>query len=423
MARTLCWVALVWLGWGVTADASVRRVPQDYPRITDALAASQDGDIISVTAGTYSPSMNGEVFPLLLASNVALCGSGMQVSILDAEGSATVLELRAPAPRVTGFTIQGGRGAQAGGLLVAENTAPEIDHNLILENGAYNLASGVLIGSGATPNFHHNVLWGNHDLEPASGGDPHGLYFAGASGRVEHNLIGRGDSNGLHLNTSTVTIRNNIFYENGIPGVRGRGICAVAGARPTVVHNLFHGNIKAAMLISPGIGDVSGTQANAVSDADSLYGNLDMDPLFVDADAMNWNLSPGSPALDAGDPASPRDPDSTLADVGPFYVPQLASGTGDSETRIVNLSSAPNPFVATTELRFYVARRAQVTLAIFDVAGREVVTLRQRVEEPGPHTLRWDGRSASGRPVTPGVYFVRLDLGTDRVIRPILRVR
>ncbi|HET9235254.1 MAG TPA: right-handed parallel beta-helix repeat-containing protein [Candidatus Eisenbacteria bacterium] len=421
MAQKSVWMAALWLGSGFTAEAAVRLVPQDYPRITDALAASADGDTISVAAGTYSPSTNGEVFPLLVASNVALCGSGMQISILDAEGSASVLELRAPAPRVTGFTLRGGRGAQAGGLFVAENTAPEVDHNLILENGAYNLASGALIGSGANPHVHHNVFWSNYDLEPPSGGDPHGLYFSGANGLVEHNLIGRGDSNGLHLNSSTVTIRNNIFYENGIPEVRGRGICAVNGAQPVIAHNLFHENSIAALLIAPGVGDVSGTQANDLSDTDGMYGNLDADPLFLDVEEMNWALSPGSPAIDAGDPASPRDPDGTLADVGPFYSPQ--SGAEDSVSRILTLSSAPNPFAGSTLFNVHVARRAHVRLAIFDITGREVITLRHGVEEPGTHAIRWNGRSASGPPVAPGVYFARLDLGNERVIRPILRVR
>ena len=417
------WMAAMCLCSGLTAEAAVLRVPQDYTRITDALGASVDGDTISVGPGTYSPSMNGEVFPLLVARNVALCGSGMEVSTLDAEGTASVLELRAAAPRVTGFTLRGGRGAQAGGLLVAENTAPEIDHNLILENGAQNLASGALIGSGATPHLHHNVFWGNYDLEPASGGDPHGLYFSGAQGLVEHNLIGRGDSNGLHLNTSTVTIRNNIFYENGIPGVRGRGICAVNEARPVIAHNLFHGNLKAALLIAPGIGDVSGTEADALSDTDGMYGNIDADPMFVNADDMNWALSPGSPAIDAGDPASPRDPDSTLADLGPFFSPQILSDAGDSESEILTLSSAPNPFAGSTLFSVNIDRRAQVTLAIFDIAGREVITLHSGVEDPGTYTMHWNGRSASGHPVSPGVYFARLDLASERVIRPILRVR
>lgn len=417
------WVAALLSCSGLPVEAAVRRVPQDYARITDALAASMEDDTLSVGAGTYSPSVNGEVFPLVVAVNVALCGSGMGVSVLDAEGTASVLELRAAAPRVTGFTLRGGRGAQAGGLFIAENTAPEIDHNLILENGAYAVASGVLIGSGANPHLHHNVFWGNHDLEPGSGGDPHGLYFAGAEGTVEHNLIGRGDSNGLHLNTSTVTIRNNIFYENGIPGVRGRGICAVGGARPVIAHNLFHQNVVAAILFAPEIGDVSGMQADAVSDSDGMYGNLDADPLFVNADDMNWALSSGSPAIDAGDPASPRDPDSTVADIGPFYSPQLVSGAGDPETGILTLSNTPNPFAASTRFNVRVLRRAHLTLAVFDVAGREVVTLHDAVEEPGTYTMHWNGRSASGPLVAPGVYFARLDVGTERVIRPILRVR
>jgi hypothetical protein len=111
------------------------------------------------------------------------------------------------------------------------------------------------VGTGANPWIHHTVVWENRDTDAALAGDPHGVQFENARGLVEHCVIGRGDSNGLHVNTSAVTIRNNIFFENGIPGVRGRGICAVSGAQPVIAHNLF-GNIMAAILVSRG-GDLS----------------------------------------------------------------------------------------------------------------------------------------------------------------------
>ena len=50
-------------------------------------------------------------------------------------------------------------------------------------------------------------------------------------------------------------------------------------------------------------------------------GNINADPLFADAENSDYRLSAGSPAIDAGDPDSPRDPDGTRADMGvfPFY--------------------------------------------------------------------------------------------------------
>jgi len=45
-------------------------------------------------------------------------------------------------------------------------------------------------------------------------------------------------------------------------------------------------------------------------------GNINLDPLFVNAANGDYHLSRGSPCIDAGDPNSPLDPDGTRADMG-----------------------------------------------------------------------------------------------------------
>ena len=51
-------------------------------------------------------------------------------------------------------------------------------------------------------------------------------------------------------------------------------------------------------------------------------GNIDDDPLFVDLDNDNFQLTEDSPCIDAGDPDSDPDPDGTRADMGAFFFPQ-----------------------------------------------------------------------------------------------------
>jgi len=53
-------------------------------------------------------------------------------------------------------------------------------------------------------------------------------------------------------------------------------------------------------------------------------GNMNNDPLFVNASTYDCRLQPYSPCIDAGDPASPRDPDGSPADLGwiPFVPPR-----------------------------------------------------------------------------------------------------
>jgi len=45
-------------------------------------------------------------------------------------------------------------------------------------------------------------------------------------------------------------------------------------------------------------------------------GNIDADPLWVDAGNGDYHLLPASPCIDTGDPSSPLDPDGTRADMG-----------------------------------------------------------------------------------------------------------
>lgn len=65
----------------------------------------------------------------------------------------------------------------------------------------------------------------------------------------------------------------------------------------------------------------SATTSYSLSDTTALTGagNLLADPQFVDPLALNFQLKPTSPALNAGDPSHAPDPDFTRADIGALY--------------------------------------------------------------------------------------------------------
>lgn len=71
------------------------------------------------------------------------------------------------------------------------------------------------------------------------------------------------------------------------------------------------------------------------------------------------------------------------------------------------LSAArPNPFRAATMIRFDLPRSGAVELAVFDVAGREVVRLADGILPAGTHERRWNPDARGG--AAAGVYFARL---------------
>lgn len=75
----------------------------------------------------------------------------------------------------------------------------------------------------------------------------------------------------------------------------------------------------------------------------------------------------------------------------------------------VSLSqNSPNPFNPRTTIRFSLASRSRVLIAIYDVSGALVRRLDAGEQAPGSHQIEWDGTDASGRPVASGNYYYRL---------------
>jgi flagellar hook assembly protein FlgD len=64
-------------------------------------------------------------------------------------------------------------------------------------------------------------------------------------------------------------------------------------------------------------------------------------------------------------------------------------------------------------VRFGVAKAGRVQVNIYDVAGRKVRGLADRVFPAGEHTLQWDGTDDAGGKVARGVYFVRSSVQKD----------
>jgi predicted nucleotidyltransferase len=71
-------------------------------------------------------------------------------------------------------------------------------------------------------------------------------------------------------------------------------------------------------------------------------------------------------------------------------------------------SAYPNPFVDQTTIRFEIARPGPIELAVFDVTGRRVRSLRSELVETGVHMLAWAGETDEGIPVAKGLYLISL---------------
>ena len=83
----------------------------------------------------------------------------------------------------------------------------------------------------------------------------------------------------------------------------------------------------------------------------------------------------------------------------------------------------PNPFNPTTTIVFALPGKQPVSLTIYNVEGKRVVTLINDVVGEGYRRIVWNGRDQRGNPVSSGVYFYRLATGTRTLTRKMVLVR
>jgi len=83
----------------------------------------------------------------------------------------------------------------------------------------------------------------------------------------------------------------------------------------------------------------------------------------------------------------------------------------------------PNPVVSETRVGFAVRETQHALLRVFDVRGRAVATLTDRIWSPGQHFVSWTGNDVSGDRVAPGTYFLRLETGEQSFTRKVILQR
>ncbi len=98
---------------------------------------------------------------------------------------------------------------------------------------------------------------------------------------------------------------------------------------------------------------------------------------------------------------------------------KVATASGVNPATVGNTQlkqNYPNPFNPTTSIRFDLLSADEVSLTIYDAKGRTVAKVLQAKRlGAGPHTVKWDGITASGRQAASGVYYyvLRTSLGQE----------
>jgi hypothetical protein len=95
----------------------------------------------------------------------------------------------------------------------------------------------------------------------------------------------------------------------------------------------------------------------------------------------------------------------------------VAMATGE-----LSLSIAPNPMRGGGTLQLALPRAEAVRIGVYDVTGRRLATLADGPFAAGIHALAVRPQDDDGRPLAAGVYFVRMEAGSQALTKRMLVV-
>ncbi|MCK5050229.1 MAG: T9SS type A sorting domain-containing protein [Candidatus Cloacimonetes bacterium] len=360
--------------------ATIINVPGDQLTIQAGINAAANSDTVLVQPETYDENINfnGKLITVaslflntqdstyISSTTIDGSSSGSVVTFNNSESSSSIL---------CGFTITNGSAGFGGGIYCNSNSSPSLDNLTISDNSASS-GGGLYCNSNSSPSLQSVTISGN---SASNGG---GIYCVSSSPSLKNVTItantGSNHGGGIYCNLSSpslenVTISDNIvtiydgggiwcnlsnpilncvvisdnsayMYGGGIycdssspslenvtitennAGWYGGGILCFDNSSPSLINSIMWDDSPEEISIA------SGSVTATYSDIEGGWtgtGNINSDPLFINAGNGDYHLQSTSPCIDAGDPASTLDPDGTRADMGALFYDQSANaGTG-----------------------------------------------------------------------------------------------
>jgi hypothetical protein len=301
------------------------------------------------------------------------------------------------------------------------SNAPQILYNEIYENNISNAnASQINLGASgsATTVIKGNVIRGLYINAGGIATLPIGtLNILIENNIIAHNRYGIAIQN---ANTNAV-IRGNVIDSNniqGLPLLGGSGINFNGNSTLTaiVARNLIRGNLWGITIqtsAKPDLGNLSNSdtsddgfnQIYRNSNTDTVYDLYNNTPDSIKAENNYWGTE-NLDTIEAHIFHKPDNPALGFVDYLPIYMPTGVNNWGSAPFAFKLFNIYPNPFNPTTVIKFELPVAASVTVKIFDVRGREVITLINGFLQAGMHERLFNAGILSS-----GVYFCRIEAG------------
>ncbi|MBS3767257.1 MAG: T9SS type A sorting domain-containing protein, partial [Candidatus Cloacimonetes bacterium] len=456
-----------------------------YDALIKIKSDSTHPNTIHVAEGTYSPSATGEFFALGGKEYISIIGAGKEETILDAEQSTRLLRFcNNSESKIKNLTLKNGYSKYNGGIFI-ENSDPLIKNVKLFNNDCFKEYGYVHVGGVGSSNaiFEDVIMTDSVDYVTAKAvkfGNINYPLFLNCSINSNHSNPVTGYVGAMTLDLSVPLLINCKITDNygiitsGISSIWSEDTIYVINSTIADNDSCSQGAIRLAdnshiHLINTILRNESDTEiyfyptgeensatleyCNVDGGIDAIdvnnngtlnwgEGNIDQDPLFVGGDPFSYQLSAGSPCIDAGTPDTTglNLPATDLAgnpriyngrvDIGAYeYKPEAVGG--DPDTSFVNqlylFQNQPNPFKNSTEILFITSDYERVenyTLSIYNTIGQLVRRYEGRANNFSFKTkVKWDSKDSRGREVAPGTYFYKLEYNNNAVVRKMVKVK
>lgn len=94
--------------------------------------------------------------------------------------------------------------------------------------------------------------------------------------------------------------------------------------------------------------------------------------------------------------------------------------TKEQEKNNFSLQTSPNPFHENLQINFSLNKPAHIELCILNEKGQQIAILINGLQNTGTNSLNWKPLLKNGKPLSSGIYFVRLKIDKEIITQKII---
>ena len=446
-------VGTQWTGWIIRMTSTILPgnillVPSEYATVQDAIIASSDRDTVLIAPGTYEEQINFGGKKIVVGSYALVYGSAetfINQTVIDGSGSGSVATFNSgedSSAVLYGLTLQNGNAEYGGGIMI-ESSEPTIEY-LIIQNNNGQYGGGVYARYECEPVFNHVTVINNSasqggGLRFRDNANPHisnctikwntatseggGIYCNNANPNVSYSLItgnyamDGGDAVYLKINCEAFFNYTTITSNGSAESNSSSGVYCITNCHPQFTSTIVWGNRESQIEFSEASnsnmvtinycdieGGMEGIVTNNNGSVSWITGNIDENPLFCDSWNWDFNLAEDSPCVGTGIAGN---------NMGAFDVgcgPMMSAGV-DIPSRFNLKQNYPNPFNSVTTIEYYLYNKSFINISIYDIYGRRLKTLFNKIQNQGHWSIMWDGLDENGITAPSGIYLYKLSSG------------